>query len=53
VAALIRQGKKSKEIATIIGVSIGTVNTHRDNIRKKLHLKSKDANLHAHLLSLA
>ncbi|MEI7638996.1 MAG: PAS domain S-box protein [Syntrophus sp. (in: bacteria)] len=53
VAALIRQGNKSKEIAAIIGVSIGTVNTHRDNIRKKLHLKSKDVNLHAHLLSLA
>jgi len=53
VAALIRQGNKSKEIASIIGVSIGTVNTHRDNIRKKLNLKSKDVNLHAHLLSLA
>jgi DNA-binding CsgD family transcriptional regulator/intracellular sulfur oxidation DsrE/DsrF family protein len=52
IAELIKQGKRSKEIAELIGVSVGTVITHRNNIRKKLNLKSKDANLRSHLLSL-
>jgi DNA-binding CsgD family transcriptional regulator len=52
IAELIRQGKGSKEIAGFFGVSVGTVTTHRNNIRKKLQLKSRDANLRSHLLSL-
>ncbi len=53
VAELIKQGKRSKEIAELLGVSVGTVITHRNNIRKKLHLKSKGANLRSHLLYMA
>jgi DNA-binding CsgD family transcriptional regulator/intracellular sulfur oxidation DsrE/DsrF family protein len=53
IAELIKQGKRSKEIAEFLGVSVGTVITHRNNIRKKLNLKAKDANLRSHLLSLA
>jgi DNA-binding CsgD family transcriptional regulator len=53
IAELIKQGKRSKEIAELFGVSVGTVITHRNNIRKKLKLKSRDANLRSHLLSLA
>ena len=53
IAELIKQGKRSKEIAEIFGVSVGTVITHRNNIRKKLQLKSRDANLRSHLLFLA
>ena len=52
IAELIRQGKKSSEIADFFGISVGTVITHRNNIRKKLDLRSKDANLRSHLLSL-
>ncbi len=52
IAELIRQGKRSKEIAEFLGVSVGTVITHRNNIRKKLDLKARDANLRSHLLSL-
>jgi len=53
IASLIRQGKNSKDISILLGVSLGTVNTHRNNIRKKLHLKNKDISLQAYLLSLA
>ncbi|MHB8910401.1 MAG: PAS domain S-box protein [Syntrophales bacterium] len=53
IAELIKQGKKSKEIAELFGVAVGTVITHRNNIRKKLNLKAKDANLRSHLLSMA
>ena len=52
IAELIKQGKSSKEIAELFGVAVGTVITHRNNIRKKLALKSRDANLRSHLLSL-
>jgi PAS domain S-box-containing protein len=52
IATLIRDGKSSKEIAEIIGVSVGTVVTHRNNIRKKLKLSSREVNLRSHLLSL-
>ncbi len=52
IAELIRQGKRSKEIAALFGLSVGTVITHRNNIRKKLNLSSRDANLRSHLLSL-
>jgi len=53
VAELVKQGKSSKEIAGFLGIGIGTVITHRNNIRKKLDLTSTDANLRSHLLSLA
>lgn len=52
IAELVKQGKKSKEIAELFGLSVGTVITHRNNIRKKLDLISKDTNLRSHLLSL-
>jgi DNA-binding CsgD family transcriptional regulator len=50
IASLVKLGKSSKEIAQIFGVSVGTVMTHRNNIRKKLKLKSKNSNLRSHLL---
>jgi PAS domain S-box-containing protein len=53
IAELVKQGKRSKEIAELFGISIGTVISHRNHIRKKLALKSRDANLRSHLLSLA
>jgi PAS domain S-box-containing protein len=52
VADLIRSGKSSKEIAKVLNVSEGTVEGHRNNMRKKLGLRHKNINLQAHLLSL-
>jgi DNA-binding NarL/FixJ family response regulator len=52
VADLIERGKTSKEIAKLLCVSKRTVDTHRDNIRGKLGLRSKKANLRAHLATL-
>jgi len=51
VANLIRQGKTSKEIAEILNMSTRTIDTHRYNIRKKIGLKNKKANLTTYLLS--
>ncbi len=52
VASLIKEGKTTKEIAEIMGVAQSAVCSHRDNIRKKLNLNNKKANLRSHLMSL-
>ena len=52
IANLIRHGSPSKEIAELLNVSPRTVETHRKNIRRKIGLERKRANLRSHLLSL-
>jgi DNA-binding CsgD family transcriptional regulator len=52
VAALIRQGLRSKEIADHLGLSIATVNFHRRNLRRKLNLRNTSTNLRSFLLGL-
>ncbi|MGD2028529.1 MAG: PAS domain S-box protein [Desulfobacterales bacterium] len=52
IANLIRHGSSTKKIAEIMNVSPRTVETHRKNIRKKIGLERKKANLRSHLLSL-
>lgn len=53
VAALVKDGKSSAEIADILYISETTVNFHRRNLRKKLGLNKKRINLRTHLLSMS
>ena len=52
VAAFIREGKTSKEIAELLNISVSGVDFHRKMIRKKLGLTNKKTNLRSYLLSL-
>ncbi len=52
IANLVKQGKTSKQIAEILRLSRRTIDTHRDNIRRKLGLKNSKANLRTRLLTL-
>ena len=52
IANLIKEGRTTKEIAELFHLSDRTITTHRDNIRKKLGLKAKKANLRTHLSSI-
>jgi DNA-binding CsgD family transcriptional regulator len=52
VAALIRPGKSSQEIADVLGVSVSTVSFHRKNLRRKLGMDDRSMNLRTYLLSL-
>jgi len=45
VANLIKQGKKTKEIADILCVSPQTINKHRSNIRRKMGLKNRNTSI--------
>lgn len=40
VLTLIAHGSTSKEIARKLGISVGTVDTHRTNLMKKLHIRN-------------
>jgi PAS domain S-box-containing protein len=49
VASLIKDGKTTKEIAEVMGVSTGSVDTYRNKIRRKLNLNKAKVNLHTYL----
>ncbi|MBW2493077.1 MAG: PAS domain S-box protein [Deltaproteobacteria bacterium] len=52
IASLIRQGKTTKNIAEIMGLSLRTIEFHRAKIRYKLGLKNKADSLQSHLMFL-
>jgi len=52
VASLIKSGRTTKEIAKVMGSAPGSIDVHRKNIRKKLGLNNKKANLLSYLESL-
>jgi DNA-binding CsgD family transcriptional regulator len=52
VAALVREGRTSKEIAEILTISVSGVDFHRKQIRNKLGLTNEKSNLRSYLLSL-
>ena len=52
VANLVKDGKTTKEIAEFMNLSDKTIQTHRDNVRKKTGIKHKKTNLRTYLLSL-
>jgi DNA-binding NarL/FixJ family response regulator len=53
VAGLIRDGRTTKEIASLLHLSENTVVSHRFHIRSKLGLRNKTMNLRSYLRSLA
>lgn len=52
IANLIKDGKQDKDIVEILNISLETVKSHRQNIRKKLDIYGKRINLRTKLLSL-
>jgi PAS domain S-box-containing protein len=53
VADFVKNGNTTKEISGILGISIKTVDYHRDNIRRKLGIKNHHTNLRSFLLKLS
>ena len=51
ITGLIKEGKTTKDIADLFNISTRAVEFHRDNIRVKLGLKNKKANLRSYLLA--
>jgi DNA-binding CsgD family transcriptional regulator len=52
IANLIKHGRTTKKIAKLLHISPRTVETHRKNMRRKIGLERKRANLRSYLLSL-
>ncbi len=53
VAALIKDGQSSKEIAEVLNIAEATVNFHRKNLRIKFGLQNRRVNLRSFLLSMS
>ncbi len=53
VANFVRQGKKNKEIASLLGLSVRTVEAFRQGIRNKLRIQNKKVNLRTFLMTIS
>ena len=51
ICNMIRSGLRTKEIAQMRGVSMATINRHREHIRRKLKITNSDVNLMTYLQS--
>ncbi|MEJ2661691.1 MAG: PAS domain S-box protein [Desulfobacteraceae bacterium] len=52
VAIFIRQGKKTREIAALLGLSKRTIDAVRQSIRRKLRIQNRRINLRTFLMSI-
>jgi len=52
VANMVRNGRTSKEIADVMGISVNGIDFHRKRLRQKLGLTNSTKNLRSFLLSL-
>jgi len=52
VATFIRQGKRTREIASLLGLSMRTIDAVRMSIRRKLRIQNKRINLRTFLMSI-
>ena len=52
VANFIKQGRKTREIAELLGLSSRTVEAFRMSIRKKVRIHNKKVNLRTFLMSM-
>lgn len=51
IADLVRQGKTSKDIAELLGLAVRTVETYRNNLRKKLGINKQKISLRTYLMT--
>jgi len=51
ITDLVRQGKTSKDIAEILHIGLRTVETYRNNLRKKLGINKKKISLQTYLVN--
>jgi PAS domain S-box-containing protein len=52
IASHIKQGKTTKEIASLLNLSSQTIESHRKNLRKKLGIRNNKITLRTHLRTL-
>ncbi|MCG6535994.1 MAG: helix-turn-helix transcriptional regulator, partial [Syntrophales bacterium LBB04] len=52
ICNMIRNGMRTKDIAELRGVSVATVNRHREHIRRKLRITNNEVNLATYLQTI-
>lgn len=52
IAGLVKAGKTTKEMANLLNLSAGTVEFHRNNLRKKLGIRNTNIKLRSYLVAI-